>query len=301
MSVTFVRPLKRGRTGTREAGGGKRTYTQTFIVGTDDVQDGSLVARTAIDPNGGPVIPQPLTFYVAGNEFDLGAFVKSVEAHEIGETGMLWEVTVTADSEMPEPPKDQENPLDRPPEVSWSFAQFQRVAEKDINGNAIVNSAGQAFDPPIQIDDSRPVCDIERNEDAFDPDVIFAYKDAINADTLDIGGLTVAPGQAKMANISARRQFENSQFYWKVAYQIEVKQDGWNLSVLDQGWYKKGQNGKLTPCVDDAGNEVTAPVLLDGQGGQLALPPAPAGQSGAAVFKTFDVYTSLPFAPLGLP
>ncbi len=301
MAVTFVRPLKRGRTGTREAGAGKRTYTQTFIVGTDDPQDGSLTARTAIDPNGGPVIPQPLTFYVAGNEFDLGAFVKSVEAHEIGETGMLWEVTVTADSEMPEPPKDQENPLDRPPEVSWSFAQFQRVAEKDITGKAIVNSAGQAFDPPVQIDDSRPVCNIDRNEDAFDPTVIFQYKDAINSDALDIGGLAVLPGQAKMSNISARRQFENSQFYWKVSYEIHIKSDGWALSILDQGLYKEGVNNKPTPCTDDAGNEVSVPVLLDGQGGQLALPPAPPGQTGAPVFLTFEVYTQLPFEALALP
>lgn len=301
MSVTFVRVLKRGRSGTRELGGGKRTYTQVFLVGTDSPLDGSQIARTAIDPKGGPVIPQPGTFYVAGNEFDLGCFIKSVEAHEVGETGMLWEVSVTADSEMPDPPRDQENPLDRPPEVSWSFAQFQRVAEKDMAGNAILNSAGQPFDPPIQVDDSRPVCDIERNEDTFDPNIVFAYKDAINSDALDIGGLTVLPGQAKMSNIGARRQFENSQYYWKVNYQIQVKADGWALSILDQGWYKTGNNGKPTPCLDDQGNEVTSPVLLDGNGGQLTLPPAPAGQPGGPFFKTFDVYPELPFAALALP
>lgn len=302
MSVKAVYALKRDRSGSIEYDKSQRDYLQSFMVITDDPADGPQVARTAIDPNGGPVIPQPGVFYVAGNDVDLGCYVKRVRAEQEGDSGLIWKVTVDAESFNPDIPKPEPDPTQRPPEVSWDFGQFQRVAEKDVvTGKAIVNSAGQAFDPPIQVDDSRPLYTCERNEASFDPNVAFAYKDAINSDALTLGGLAVAPGQAKMQNISAHREFDNNQFYWAVTYQIAVKDDGWTEQVLDQGRYKLGQNNKLTPCVDDQGNEVTDPVLLNGSGGQLDLPPAAPGNSGAPVYLPFNVYDSLPFIALALP
>ena len=296
MAVVHVFALKRGRSGSVEFDKSKRTYTQLFLVQTDDPADGPQVARTAIDPNGGPVIPQPGTFYIAGNDLDLGCYISNVHADQLGDSGLLWEVTVTAESFSDEPPKPQQDPTMRPPEVSWSTAPFQKVAEKDtVTGKPVANSAKKPFDPPVQVDDLRPVYVCTRNEGNFNRANILLYKDAVNTDAITLDTLPIAPGQAKICSIQAQRQYDNNQIYHQVTYEIHVSQDGWKESLLDIGLMQLDG----TPCVDRNGEPATEPCWLDGSGNQVPWANIKAGASPSYV--TYNVYPQVPFTPLQLP
>src|SRR5262249_15878222 len=101
-------------------------------------------------------------------------------------------------------PDQSAGPLFKRPDVRWGFANFQRpgIWTIDNPSRAIVNSAGEPFDPPVEIDDSRLVLTLVRNEPAFAPLTSLLYKDAINSDTF----LGAAPGLAKIAMLSSVRR-----------------------------------------------------------------------------------------------
>jgi len=257
----------------------ERTYTRKFRVITDSALVGAAAVGNAVPPVIG-------SSYLTATESDLGAFCNSIQPVQDSDNPRVWEVTVEYG---PQEPGD-ENPLNRPLEISWSFAQFTRVCDRDINGHALLNSAGDFFDPPPEIDDSRPVLTIVRNEASFDPAQAIDYQDAVNSDSF----LGFAAGTAKVMGISSSLQFESNIFFWKTSYEFQFRRDGWKLSVLDQGRYKT--NHKPIPEKDSGGNDmvgthVSDPVPLDGSGNPLTNPTP-----STAVFREFDVYKQRAFS-----
>src|SRR3954470_15410966 len=61
----------------------------------------------------------------------------------VTEDGLQW--IVTANYGIPD---EEDDPLDEPAEVDWSFAQFRRDTERDIQGRAILNSAKDPYVDP---------------------------------------------------------------------------------------------------------------------------------------------------------
>ena len=55
------------------------------------------------------------------------------------------------------------DPTTDPAIITISTEQFQKVADHDISGNGITNSAGDPFDPPYMMDDSRRVISVSKN------------------------------------------------------------------------------------------------------------------------------------------
>ena len=267
-----------------------RNYTRTFRIITDSMLDGPFQV-TAIPP------PFPVLFGFYSDPaggIDLGALCNKITPRQTDEP-FVWEVTCEFSSKIdnPEQAQDgsaQQNPLLRPPVVKWSMAKFQRPVDQDNDGSPIVNSAGERFDPPIEIDDSRPVLHISRNEATVDPSLIVQYQDAVNADTF----FGCDPGTAKMDSICAESAFENGVFYWKFEYEIHFRFDGWAVQPLDQGYHHLVSGVPSVNRDPQSGNPYPAPRLLDGAGNML-------GSGGTPVFLSFDVYNSLPFAPLSLP
>jgi hypothetical protein len=282
--IISVREVSSGRTGTVNEKG-ERSYTRTFQVITDSALDGPLYVRQA------PGIPVRGSIYATDTEIDPGARVKSITPSQ-SDNPKVWEVRVEYSSTTED---EQENPLERAPEISWSAAPYTRVAWKDNNGKAIVNSAGQYFDPPLEVDDSRPVLTITRNEASFNPSLAIDYQDAVNSDAF----LGFSPGQAKVAMIQASSATENDVFFWRVTYEFAFRREGWALSVLDQGRYEK-VSGKPVPIkeYDTAGNaipgsHVTDPVPLSG-GSRLDNPGPDSVQ-----FLSFTVYKERAFSAFG--
>jgi hypothetical protein len=274
----------------------EREYTRLFQVITNSRTDGVSTVRTATG------IPRRGDVYATSTESDLSAVCKSVNPVQDRDNPRVWEVRVTYGPSDIEDDEVAENPLERPADISMSFAQFTRVCEKDINGKGIFNSAGYYFDPPPEIDDSRPVLVISRNEAAFNAALAMQYQDAVNSDSF----FGASPGQAKIGTITSERVIENRFRYWRTTYEIHFRREGWKMAILDRGKRQKALNGEegdveYIQARNSSGQimhgaYVTDAVPLDGQGRELR-PATPT----TAKYKEFDVYKLMPFSALGLP
>lgn len=187
------------------------------------------------------------------------------------------------------------NPLNRPATRRWSTTQYRVAVEKDTAGEAVVNSAGDYYDPPPEKDSSRWHVNITKNVSSVPPYII-DYQDAINDEEIEIGGLTIPAKVAKIQAIEiSDLMTENNVTFYQFSYTIEFNKDTWVLSLLQQGLRQK-KSGDATvriPCEDDNGDPVTSPVLLDADGYQLADPAVSNG-----VYVDHDVYEEKDFSVL---
>ncbi len=304
---------QRGRSGTIGADW-KREYTRRFLVITTDKMDDVTVVRTAVDPSGYPFIPTLGSIYTNASlspstlRRDFGSYVVSIECTETDpqvvqtngydappNTGSYWEVTVKYGPYDPQA-FDSQNPLDstEKPKVSWGLSRFTKPFDQDTDGNAVLNSAGDYFDPPIELDDSRLVLRITRNEESYDPDLTNQYKDATNSDEF----WDFPPDQVKLMDRSAELQSSgdcpiNDGEYWAVSYDFEIRPEGWTKQILDQGCKVLDDSGKLVNATDNDGQPVNSPILLDGNGKKLP-------EGADPVFLKKKGYKQLPFAVFGL-
>jgi hypothetical protein len=269
----------------------QRTYTRSYTVTTDGPYDGALSIMSSLPYQIG-------AYYVVINnvgtvlEHDFGSFVNEITARCNAEDGCSWECTVKY---APYNPSNfPKNPLQWPPKITGGTTKFERPCDQDVNGDAILNSAGDYFDPPLSIDDSRIAIKIQVSVARFDPSIIDTYKDAISADTF----FGRDPGTWKVAGISFDLEYNMDcgtpdGFYYVVTWEFEYRSEGWETQILDQGLKILDGSDNLVVATDANGKDLTSPVLLDGDGGKLASGDDP-------VFLTFEVYNKVPFQPLGL-
>lgn len=261
---------------------GERTYTLTYYVETDDPEIGAGVVREAV----GWVRGEP---YQTSTEFDNGAFCVGINASCKDDDGLGWTVTVNFGP----PPQGQdsptENPLNQPSQVAWSFAQFERPVDKTVDGEAIVNTAGDPFANEILRDDSRPVLAFTRNEASFNASLAYSYRDTVNSDPF----MGAAPGQVKVSNISGARQFDpNFGFYWTVSYEFMFSADGFEKKIVSAGLREKNDQGKPANILVQ-GQPINDPALLDKKGKQLK-PGAPPH------IQEFKIYNETSFSAFNL-
>jgi hypothetical protein len=189
-----------------------------------------------------------------------------------------------------------EDPTNDPAEITWGYEQFQKPAVTNYAGQAILNSAGDPFDPPIMIDDSRPHVTISKNL-ASVPVWIFTYQDAINSSSFTVDGITVAAGLAKMQNITITRgQSRNGTSFRTVTFSIHLQKQGWSSKQLDAGFRQVAYNGSRENIRNGKDEELpAAPVPLNGAGVALDDP-----DPATAVYRTDVVYESKDFSVLPL-
>lgn len=256
----------------------ERDYTRTFEVITDDVTTGAFAVAASLGFNIGDI-------YSTSTESDDLARLKNCSSEcveMLGDGGTVWKV-VCEFGRLSYDDSTSQNPVFQPPEVEWSFSQFSRPTDQDAFGNPILNSSGVPFDEAVEIDDSRPLLRITRNELQFNAALAYYYKDAVNAD----GFFGAAAGQCKVMSISSRRIYDQSfGFYWQTSYEFAFDPNGFDKIILDQG-YQELRNGELKPIMID-GNPTNVPVLLNGQGQQVQT-------NGQPYFKRFKVYNRLSF------
>lgn len=220
------------------------------------------------------------------------ARVKSISINPEGDDDKIWLATVNYATDVPDESEHPENPLDAPPEIAWSFQQFQRVADKDTDGEPIINKANEQFDPLPEVDDSRLVLSYSRNEASFPVNLAIQYMDAVNSDTWN----GVEAGKVKCQSINATRQHvateEGVQYYWSVSYEFHFRYDDWDLHILNQG-YRTTLDGEYESASDSEGRPLNAPVLLDSDGQELT-------EGADPVFLDFEVYRRLPFATFNI-
>jgi len=203
-----------------------------------------------------------------------------------------WVVTATYTTERTardenDEPQAKTDPLTEPAQFDWSGEQFQRDAVTDNTGQLIGNAAGDPYDPPEQIDDSRLMCRVEKNVASI-PTWLLDYQDAVNSTSFVLDGLPISPEQAKFQRLSlSRKQIRNDTLYRVLSFEIHLRRDGWRLKPLNQGF--RDNTGKQIQLPD--GTYPTAPVPLKADGSGPLDPPTLA----TANYGDHEVYVALDF------
>lgn len=282
----------------RFAPDGARSYRRTFLVITDTKTDGPQAILNAED------LPRHLDAYSVVGQVDNGALAVGVTCRQLPKTPLHWEVTVIYESDIGDKDKLEQgggadggvnigDPLLEPAVVTFGFEVFRIVATEDVGGPdpiALVSSSEQPFEPPLMIDDSRPVLTVERNERAFDPLQAIQFKDTVNRDAF----LGAEAETVKVKGITAVKQFQPANpdvAFWRVVYIFLFKREGWRLRPLDTGTRVRAANGvDFEPYTEDG---VVTEVRLDGAGNKL-------GEGEKDVFLDFTVYELENFEELNI-
>lgn len=181
-------------------------------------------------------------------------------------------------------------------QLTWGSVTYTEPVIQDVNGADVVNSAGQAFDPPLTQERRALVATITYNSETFNPAQAAQYQGAVNEAATVVGNMNVGPRMARVMEIGATREWFENFPYWKVTIKVEINPDTWDRKVLDQGIYAHppGEPEKIQRMSTDDGEAATEPLKLDGSG--YKLDP----QSADPVFLTFRTYTEKDFGPLDL-
>ena len=263
-----------------------RTYTRVFRVITDDPN------HSVYDIGSHPSIPLLWSLHPD----DLRTFCDKITPKRISGSREVWDVTCTYTNKVEEDTEPDENPLNRPWKLSWTSQLFTKVAERgikretiDARGNVIVpapggailgpliNSAGDQFDPPVEIEQSNWQLTAKKNI-ATVPTWLMDYRDSLNHSAITIAGILFQRGELRINSMSIGPfTYENKVGFYPFEIQIAQKSETWIRELLDQGTHEvKTLNVGGTPTqsrlrvVDKKGQHVTEPVRLDGLGHKLA-------------------------------
>jgi hypothetical protein len=279
MSVTLQEEIAGGRTARNSKGA--RTYTRKFLLIATDKNDGPFEVGST---SGLPIIGSPHP--EDANAFCIELLVENTNPYA------GWTVTANYSDER----VLDDDPTQDAAEIAWNSEQFQKVAVVDRSGNVICNSAGDLFDPPAMIDDSRRVVTVTKNL-AVVPTWILDYQDAVNSDSFTVDGVSIAVGKAKMQAVTVGpKQRRNATVFRTVTFTMHLQRDGWALDILDAGFNRKdpADATKRIPITID-GILPSAPYPLNGSGAPLANPSPSTG-----VFLSFNVYKTRAFSSLPL-
>lgn len=260
---------------------GTRTYSETYWLTTDQKTDGTYEVGSHPD----------LPIVGSVHHTDTGAWCTAVKPKCV--SGYVhFHVVCTFSSER----ELAEDPTDEPALTEWDGEQFQRPLVIDEDGNIVCNSAGDPFDPPEMIDDSRLISVTTKNL-ATVPTWIINYSNAVNSDAFTLDGFSVAIGQAKMQTPKVSKPMSrNGTTYREVQFTIHYRKDGWLSNIIDAGFREIGYGGERQQIKNAGDDEFpSAPVPLDGNGTSLA-DPSPLNN----VKLTFRGYRRLPFSALPL-
>ncbi len=285
MTITYLGERHAPATNTK----GARSYTRSFkLITSAKTERAYHVGSHASLPVIGEVHPD-----------DAGAWCTTLQV-DPSDPWKGWTVTAEYSTER----ELAEIPTSDPAEITWGSEQFQKAAITNYAGEAIVNSAGDPFDPPIMIDDSRPYVTVSKNL-ATVPTWVMTYQDAVNSASFIVDGVTVGAGLAKMQNISVSpKQSRNGTSFRTVTFTIHLQKQGWLSKVLDAGFRQivdsGSGSGSGSPGLENIRNlgddELpAAPVPLDGAGRALEN-PTPAN----AVYRYDTVYETKDFSALPL-
>ena len=181
------------------------------------------------------------------------------------------------------------DPLARPADITWSTVQYDVPFEVDADDTAVLNSAGDPFDPPPTEPQYRLQCTIEKNVATHDPDDAFSFINTVNNGAITIAGVPVTAGQALLTEWRATSEREGDTAYVRVAFVIQFAAS-FDREILDRGFYFLDGTDKRA-ILDDDGEPFSEPQLLDGSGAVTDTP----------TFLEFAGKAQTNWATLGLP
>ena len=284
MAVTFFKEThaREGSQGLRERQPVTR-YVRGFLVKTNNVNDDA----TVIDKH--PSCPK------LGNSHprDKDAKCVDVDIRQIPSSKLAWvvSVTYTDDREL------EDDPLSEPAEITWDSEMFQApfafeysfATPPTFTRRAVVNSAGDPYDPQIEGDDMHLYVTVRKNVKDEVPSWLGTYKRSVNKAQFKLDGYTVGQYAAKLMRVSLSKAIRyGSGGYSKyrvLEYSLGIDNTvyveagtpylgtGWTKVVLDAGFREiSGTSGDRVNIKNEDGEDITAPVPLDGSGHKLDNP-----------------------------
>jgi len=184
-----------------------------------------------------------------------------------------------------------DDPLQAPVRYRWRPITQGEPTDIDIDGNPIINSAGDPFANPVQGFLNSYILEATRNEAGFNQQQAVMFQNAINSTAIQFGGSTIEAGEAKCTGIYPANDFTLVDEYVPVTYQFEIRErltlgDGRRITsfvhrILDQGrqaWLYDGskvpiynRNGTIanpTPVTRDVPLDRGVPIGEPGDGGE---------------------------------
>jgi hypothetical protein len=180
-----------------------------------------------------------------------------------------------------------------PVEIEWGTEEFQVPAITDKDGNKILNTAGDPFDPPAFIDDSRIAITIRTTVSSV-PSYVLNYRNRVNSSSFTIDGQSIAARRALVRRILIGKEYlRNTGTARDVSITMHLAETTWDVVLLDRGFRKLDPSDvtKRVLITNDDSTLPSAPVLLDGAGDVLSNP-----SSVTAVTLPFRVYKEAAFA-----
>lgn len=172
-----------------------------------------------------------------------------------------------------------ENPLLDLPKISATAGMISMARHRDMNGYAILNSAG---DPIIDTVESNFIgFAISANVESV-PSRVLQLRDTRNDGPIVVGGLPIAHAAARIilpANWISEQQARNDIAYRVFSFELHLDENDFhNGYPLDAGYRQLIENDELetirVAIVNEDGSEPGQPVPLDGSG-KVLIDPTP--------------------------
>lgn len=293
MAIVWIREIPQGRQATFEPE--RSEYVRVFLVRVDRIGVGAAAASAD------PAIAQLFNTWRSGaptvvtEDTDDTAQANRIDVVQDGQNPLLYRVTVHFTTALGPIDQYSTNPLLRPPQVEWGFRNVTRIADKAYDPATqqrtknVLNSAGDAFDPPIEYDDAYQTAKVTINEASFGPQLAAAYRGTIN----DRPFVRFARHCARLVDIRARKELDAGTIFYPTTYEFEFRDETWDAQPLDQGFHDIFGAVERRVLVDKTGAPFQQPQLLDGLGFVLPV-------GGTPVYLTYQIYEQKNFDPLGL-
>ena len=214
---------------------------------------------------------------------DLGSRCVSVRADQT-DAPLVWDIPAEYTTSFPNPERNQENPIQEPPLISYSHREVAVTMFADRNGKPFVNTAGQLLLNPPTVSETVQVLTIEIQQASFDRERAYQLNNTLNRRRwFDI------PALHGRASVSAREGFKNGISFWKVVYHIDILRRPWGpVKIANQGimvWDAEANDWKLP---NDANGIIHGQEVMLNEAGTGVVPKADAA-IGKIHWLTFKV------------
>lgn len=189
---------------------------------------------------------------------------------------MTWEVTVEYSSSVGKLPSASDpNPINRPPRFSWERQEESVQTDANLDGHALQNSAGDAFDPAPTIEIVTRILTVKRFERFYNLGLADSLENTVNSDAVVLpltGGRSVAAGYMRCLGYIPIQDYDRRTTAIEMAYTFAVRAYKWEWRFLDQGFRamgldpNDGDKPKPYELFDAENNQVSREVRLDGYG-----------------------------------
>lgn len=233
-----------------------------------------------------------------------------VRNRDVNQTGpMYFEATISYEAQVNDPNDPAQNPLSRPPVISFSSVTQEVEIDKDINDLPIQTINGE---PIVGV--TAPFTDlvitVQRNLPSFNPESISTYTNKVNS----AAWYGLPAGTVRIMGINATSVFSEDFAYWDVTIEFQVRRGRGTVTDDKAWWHRTAHQGYLVYSsflgklvyakadsadddVEGRGTTVSQPVMIEkdvgaGLGTRLA--------AGVGEYIEFQVLDEIDFNQLNL-